>query len=219
VTSTGPAYQPLSGGAGTSAEVLGAVRSILTPARLLLVELPALSLIEALAERLSPSPVMVLAAGQPPARPDGASEQVQSTVTSPAYQPPALALVVGAPLRAGATLSMLTGSTVSLEVLSALSVAVPARDWSARGEDSWRTISHCIVRRSTSPVWPARLSGQQSRLGRTVYITLPPPAREFCRPSWPSDSSPQNRPLTDVTQQREHQCHQRLQASSRFFQV
>src|ERR687886_2488204 len=89
VTWTGPAYQPLSSGAGTLAEVLGAVRSILMPLTVWLAVLPAWSPIEALADRLWPSPVMVLFAGQRPSRPDRASPHVQATVTSAAYQPAA----------------------------------------------------------------------------------------------------------------------------------
>src|SRR5919109_1865422 len=113
VTSTAPAYQPLSRGAGTSAVVFGAVRSILIPATVLLVELPALSAMDALVERSWPSPVIVLAAGQPPASPDSASEQVQSTVTSPAYQPLSFEAVVAAPASDGGVFSTLIPVTPS----------------------------------------------------------------------------------------------------------
>src|ERR671933_2622397 len=98
VTGTGPAYQPLSSGAGTLAEVLGAVRSILTPLTVWLAVLPALSPIEALADRLSPSPMSVLLVGQTPSRPDRASPHVQATVTSAVYQPAAFGWAVAAPL-------------------------------------------------------------------------------------------------------------------------
>src|SRR5918912_2267451 len=107
VTWTGPTYQPLSSGAGTLAEVLGAVRSILTPLTVRLAVLPALSLIEALADRLSPSPAIMLLVGHRPSRPDRASPHVQATVTSAVYQPAAFGWVVAAPLRVGAVLSML----------------------------------------------------------------------------------------------------------------
>src|ERR687886_308180 len=98
VTWTGPAYQPLGSGSGTLAEVLGAVRSILMPLTVAFVVLPALSLTEALVERLSPSVVTVLLslAGAVPSAvqllmPDSASEQVKVTVTSALFQPLAFA--------------------------------------------------------------------------------------------------------------------------------
>src|SRR5206468_4054441 len=131
VTSTGPAYQPLSSGAGTSAEVLGAVRSTLTPPTVLLVGLPALSLSDALAERSAPSPVIVLAAGQSPARPDSSSEQVQATVTSSAYQPSPFGAVVAAPSSEGAVLSMLIPASPPLAALPAASVAEALTCWAA----------------------------------------------------------------------------------------
>src|SRR6266545_2548876 len=116
---------------GADAVVVGAVLSMSTAGLLALVVLPALSLTDAATFLPAPSPPIVLLSGQPTSMPESASEHAQATVTSPAYQPAALAPVVGAPLRTGATLSMLTGPTVALAVLSALSVAAPTRDWSA----------------------------------------------------------------------------------------
>src|SRR6266511_427548 len=116
---------------GAAAVVVGAVLSMSTDGLLAPVVLPALSLTDAAAVLPAPSPLIVLLAGQAPSMPESASEQAQPMVTSPEYQPAALALVVGVPLRTGATLSMLTGPTVALAMLSALSVAVPSRDWPA----------------------------------------------------------------------------------------
>src|SRR6266516_4906786 len=52
-------------------------------------------------------------------------------VTSPLYQPSALAAVVGVPVRLGAVLSMLMPVTEPLAELSALSTAEPFTDWFA----------------------------------------------------------------------------------------
>src|SRR4051794_35962488 len=87
--------------------VVGAWRSIATPALSAFVVLPALSVTEALAFSAAPSPVMVLFAGTPPSRPEVASLAVHLTVTSPLYHPFPLAALVGAPLSEGAVLSML----------------------------------------------------------------------------------------------------------------
>ena len=116
-----------AGGAVTV--VFGAVRSILTAADWAFVELPALSVAVALAVSAVPSPVIVLFAGL--VVPDRASVAVHATVTSPLYHPAEFGFVVGAPLRVGATLSMLMPPTVVLAVLSALSVTVPVTDWFA----------------------------------------------------------------------------------------
>src|SRR3982751_5415953 len=82
-TVTSPVCQPV----GALAVVVGSCRSILMPLTVAPVVLPALSVTEAPAERLLPSPVSVLSAGAAPARPDRASAAVQRTVTSPLYQP------------------------------------------------------------------------------------------------------------------------------------
>src|SRR5438094_4083670 len=117
-------FQP----AGASELVLGAVRSILMPATVALVVLPALSLTEALAERLSPSPAMVLSsgrvAGSRPERPAW-SAAVQWTVTSPLYQPAPFGCVVAAPASEGAVSSTLMPERLALAVLPAASIAAP----------------------------------------------------------------------------------------------
>src|SRR5205823_4478495 len=81
--------RPLSSGSGSSDEVPGGVRSILIRPAVVFAVFPALSLIGSLAERLSPSPLTVLSAGQLPSTPESASEQFQPMITSPAYQPAA----------------------------------------------------------------------------------------------------------------------------------
>src|SRR5437764_9145599 len=102
------AYQPLAlSGAGSVAAVLGAVRSMWMSLTDAPVALPALSLTVADAERLSPSPVTVLAAGQGPSMPDRPSEHVHCTVTSPRYQPAPFGAVSAAPDRVGAVSSTL----------------------------------------------------------------------------------------------------------------
>ncbi len=117
--------------AGALALVTGAVRSILTAGLLVaLVELPALSLTEALAVRPTPSPVIVLSAGLVEgSMPDRASAAVHSIVTSPLYHPSPLGLEVGVPLKVGALLSMLMLLTVALALLPATSDAVPVTTW------------------------------------------------------------------------------------------
>src|SRR6478609_7030086 len=126
-TSTLLLTQPL----GAETSVLGAVLSILTGSLVALVELPALSLIDAEAVRPSPSVDRTESAGSSPARPDRASSADQVCVTFVLYQPLALGLVVGAALKLGAVLSTLIPLTVVLAALPALSVAVPSTDWSA----------------------------------------------------------------------------------------
>ena len=120
---------------GAVAFVTGLVRSMFTAGVLVaLVELPARSLTEALAVRPVPSPEIVLFAGQLVPTPETASVQVQWIDTSPLYQPAPLALVAGAPERAGAVLSMLMFDTVAEPVLPTLSVAVPVANWPAPSE-------------------------------------------------------------------------------------
>src|SRR5437588_8691688 len=117
--------------------VVGAVLSILTAGLLVaVVVLPALSLTDALAVRPVPSLLIVLSLGQLPLIPERVSEQVQWTVTFVLYHPAPLGLVVGAPFSVGATLSMLMLLTVALELLSAVSTAVPVADWLAPLLDS-----------------------------------------------------------------------------------
>ncbi len=129
VTFTGPAYQPLSSGAGTLADVAGANRSILIPLTVAVALFPALSLTEAEAPRLSPSPVMTLLGGHPPAgMSESASEHVHAIVTSLEYQPFALAAEVAAPAIEGAVLSMSIPLTPADAEFPAASVAVPLAD-------------------------------------------------------------------------------------------
>jgi hypothetical protein len=113
---------------GAEVVVLGAVLSILTAGLVAFVELPALSETEAVAVSPVPSLEIVLSAGQLVPMPDRASAHVQLTTTSLLYQPAALGLVVEAPLRLGGFLSMLIPVTLVLELLSALSTAVPDTD-------------------------------------------------------------------------------------------
>lgn len=80
--------------------------------------------------------MIVLLAGTAPARPDSASETFHPMDTSPRYHPLPLAAVVGVPVRLGAVLSMLISLTPALFVLSALSTAVPATDWSRPSVDT-----------------------------------------------------------------------------------
>src|SRR5688572_30560684 len=86
VTCTAPPYQPAPFGSATVAVVVGAERSILMPATVLVTVLPATSSQAAVAERFSPSPLTTVSAGWP-AGPDSSSVQVQATVTSPVCQP------------------------------------------------------------------------------------------------------------------------------------
>src|SRR4051794_5700289 len=95
------------------------------------VALPALSLTVADADKASPSPVTVLAAGQAPSRPDSESEHVHCTVTSPLYQPAPFGAVVVAPLSDGSVSSTFMPFTVVDALLPAASIAVPLADWPA----------------------------------------------------------------------------------------
>ena len=118
--------------AGATASVVGAVRSILTAGLVADFALSALSLTDALAVRLRPSPPMTLSPGTVAALiPESASVADQWIVTSPLYQPAPFGELVGAPLRLGAVLSMLNGPTEPDALLSALSVALPLTDWFA----------------------------------------------------------------------------------------
>src|SRR5919199_1406448 len=139
VRPTAPAYQPLASGSGTSAGLLGGVRSMLTAAAAAVV-LPALSWTETLVATSLPSPVSVLSGGHAPSMPDSASEQVQAIATSPLYHltmvPSASVLVplgapTAAPLSRGAVLSMLMPFTLASALLPAASLAVPDALWSA----------------------------------------------------------------------------------------
>src|SRR3989337_2997088 len=85
------------------------------PETVAVAELPAMSHTVALNLCFAPGVLMVLSAGEDPARPESASPQVQCTVTGPVYQPPKLALVVGAPAIVGVVLSILI--VVEAEVL------------------------------------------------------------------------------------------------------
>src|SRR3954469_16784989 len=104
---------------------------MLTAGLVATVTLPALSATEALAVSPEPPPVMTVSAGQPPARPDSVSSQVQWIVIGPAYQPAPFGAVVGAPLSVGAALSTLTPLSVAPAVLPAVSTAVLVAVWLA----------------------------------------------------------------------------------------
>src|SRR5205823_1401755 len=91
-------------------------------------ELPALSVTVAVAVRPLPSPVMVDGPGQA-TTPDRLSAQVQVMVTSPRYQPAALAAGAAWPTMVGAVLSTLIAATVAEAALPAASVAVPVTGW------------------------------------------------------------------------------------------
>src|SRR5437763_227480 len=93
-------------------------------------ELPALSVTVAVAVRPLPSPVIVDGPGQA-TTPDRLSAQVQVMVTSPRYQPAALAAGAAWPTMVGAVLSTLIAATVAEAALPAASVAVPVTDWLA----------------------------------------------------------------------------------------
>src|SRR3954468_24660839 len=114
---------------GDNASVDGAVRSILISSTVALAVFPARSAVDADAPRCAPSPVIVLMPGQGPSMPDSASAQFHSTATSLLYQPAKFGLVVAAPLIVGAVLSIERCATVVVAVLSALSLALPVRDW------------------------------------------------------------------------------------------
>src|SRR5690348_8819417 len=103
--------------------VLGAVRSILMPLTVVGAGLPARSDTDEVADRLSPSPLIVEFAGQSPsAMPDSASLHVQETATSPLYQPLLFGPVVGAPLIVGAVRSIFRCGTDAVAVLPAMSL-------------------------------------------------------------------------------------------------
>ncbi len=125
VTWTGWLYQSFFRVPDALAAVVGAVRSIWMPLTVLVAVLPALSAQVAVADRLAPSPVTVVAAGCA-AGPDSASVQVQVTVTSPFCQP-----LGNVPVSTGAVLSMLTVTVLLVALLPAASVAVPLTLWLA----------------------------------------------------------------------------------------
>src|SRR5215212_11266802 len=85
----------------------------------------------AVAVRLRPSPVTVLAAGcVAGSMPDSPSSPTHVTVTSPRYQPAWLP-PAGTPARVGLVLSMLMPVTSALLRLPATSTASPRTDWPA----------------------------------------------------------------------------------------
>ena len=85
---TAPLYQPLAFAAVVAAPLMvGLVVSILMPLTVALAVLPALSPTDWLALPLSPSPLIVLLAGQAPSMPESASPHVHLIVTAPLYQP------------------------------------------------------------------------------------------------------------------------------------
>src|SRR5918912_3925003 len=104
------------------AEVSGAVRSILMPFTVAVVTWPALSLTVAEADRLPPSPVTTVSAGQA-ITPDRLSAQVQCTVTSPVNQPLLFGVPTTLPEMVGAVLSTFTTGVVTDPLLPAVSVA------------------------------------------------------------------------------------------------
>src|SRR5690348_3280303 len=94
------------------AVVVGAVRSILMLPTVALAVLPALSLTEAAADRLLPSPLTTVSAGQA-TTPERLSAQVQWTVTSPVNQPLPFGVLTMLPLMVGLVLSTLTDGVVT----------------------------------------------------------------------------------------------------------
>src|SRR3954452_5928192 len=120
-------YQPFLFGLVVAAALrFGAVLSMLMPLTAALALLPALSTAVPSTVWLAPwprcwGPVTV-------SMPDRSSVPLKDTVTSSEYQPAALAARSGAPVMAGAVLSMLTVA-VPLTLLPALSVAVPVTFW------------------------------------------------------------------------------------------
>jgi len=114
---------------GAFADVTGAVLSIWTAGLVAVVTFPALSATDVVDVSAAPSPEIVEDGGQLPSMPDNVSEHDHAMVTSLRYQPAEFGAVVGAPVRVGATLSILTPLTVAVLLLSALSVAVPVTDW------------------------------------------------------------------------------------------
>src|SRR6476646_2292144 len=117
--------------AGASEVVVGATRSILMPSTVAEEWFPAWSSMLAVADRLSPSPVITESAGHGPSSPESASLHVQWTVTSPLYQPFAFGAVVAAPVIVGAVSSTLMSATVEESLLSAASTAWPVTDCEA----------------------------------------------------------------------------------------
>src|SRR4051794_5626483 len=155
------------------------------PVTVAAVALPALSVTDAPAERLLPSPVMVLSAGAAPSpvRPDRASPAAQWTVTSPLYQLLPFGAVVAEPLSVGAVVSTLTPVMVNGSLtLSAASVAVPPALWSA---PSPSVLPAGQERRPDRPSWSAQVTvtstsalnhpsafGSADRLPVTVGLVL-----------------------------------------------
>ena len=122
-------FHPLALGAGdATAVIVGGVLSIFTDTVAEDV-LPALSVTDPVTG-VMPSVVTVTAAGQVPARPESASEQVKVTVTLELFQPLALAAGDCAAVMTGGVLSRLT-VTLAVAVFPAVSVAVPEMTWFA----------------------------------------------------------------------------------------
>src|SRR3954447_29204 len=99
------------------------------PSTVRLVALPALSLSDALAERLFPSPSIVRSAGQSPATPESSSAQFQPMTTSPWSQPLSFGASLAAPCSDGGVLSMSMPLTPSLAVLPAAAGTGPLGGW------------------------------------------------------------------------------------------
>ena len=121
---------------GADGVVVGGVLSILTGSLVAVALFPARSDTDADAVCAVPSPVIVVSAGASPASPDTASAAVQWIGTSPAYQPSGPGPVTGAPERVGGSVSTLMPLTVAVDVLPALSTAVPVTDWPAPLSDT-----------------------------------------------------------------------------------
>src|SRR5271163_1427816 len=123
VTVTLELFQPLALGAGAATAVMaGGVLSIFTD-KVAEAVLPALSVTDPVTG-VVPSVATVMGAGQVPAIPESASEQVNVTVTLELFQPLALAAGDCTAVITGGVLSRLT-VTLVVAVKPVVSVAVP----------------------------------------------------------------------------------------------
>lgn len=122
-------FHPLALGAGeATAVIVGGVLSIFTE-RVAAEVLPALSMTDPVTG-VVPSAVTVTAAGQVPARPESASEQVKVTVTFELFQPLAFGAGDCSAVMIEGVLSRLI-VTLVVAVFPAVSVAVPETTWFA----------------------------------------------------------------------------------------
>src|SRR5207249_1423353 len=119
-----PSYQPAAMGEVVAAPlIVGAVLSMLIPETVVLALLPALSVAVPVDDW--PVPSASVASAEELLVPEEVSAELEGTVVTLLFHPPAAGEVVGVPLIVGAVLSMLIPETVALALLPALSVAVP----------------------------------------------------------------------------------------------